>query len=452
MLSTLTSPSTVGAAALVAGLLGFAAYRHWRRRSVEAQAVAALQSNRNDALTKKRRKIDLMIKRGGYGYALDEIEKLKPDDWTQARLEAIALHFEQKGKMAEAQRAHAMMTREVSSMRALDKVLPSADTVMEPPSQMMFEQSAAKAGSDLPDALAITDIQPDPSDALLAKRGKLMQLGKFRLLKLMSKSRFSVVYLARHMENNQPAVVHALPVVAGAEKTRDENLAQLQRVTRALAAVEEPGIARVLAIQTTGEVPFFVTEAVDGVPLSNHIAPTALMDPKNAAVIIVRVARTLRAAHRANLLHGDIRPDNIIFDRATKSVKLINFGIVQITQPVETAAGIIHGTPSYMAPEQISARKADNRSDLFALGVTAYQLFTGRLPFAGGSFNELVYSIATHKPKPPTTFNKKLPPALDGFFETALSKDPKTRFQSASEFNRALKQCFGVATNKEDAE
>src|SRR5262249_24521639 len=157
--------------------------------------------------------------------------------------------------------------------------------------------------------------------------------------------------------------------------------------------------------------------------------------------IMQQVAKALSKVHSAGLLHRDIKPDNIFLCNTDEDgevyVKLLDFGIAKShsdaqrdgTLDGETKTGQVVGTPYYMSPEQVTAQKAlDLRSDLWSLGVVAFEALTATRPFDGPSFGALAVKIATGSPPKPTDVSPGLPPALDAWFAKACARDPQARF------------------------
>ena len=110
--------------------------------------------------------------------------------------------------------------------------------------------------------------------------------------------------------------------------------------------------------------------------------------------IVARVAEALAYAHKQNVVHRDIKPANIMYELASDTVKVTDFGIARITDSSKTKTGLVLGTPSFMSPEQLAGKKVDGRSDLYSLGVMLFQLLAGVLPFRGDSMAELMFSLS----------------------------------------------------------
>lgn len=181
--------------------------------------------------------------------------------------------------------------------------------------------------------------------------------------------------------------------------------------------------------------PFLVMEFISGRSLEQLLAHSAIPFA-NAAVWAGDIASALAYAHRAGILHGDVKPSNIRVDE-NGEVKLVDFGVARFAAQVSRSDRVL-GTPAYLSPEQIQGQRQDARSDLFSLGVVLYEMITRVRPFRGDSLGEVCAQILTADPTPPAKLNPELPKAFDRIVARCLAKNPDDRYQSASELARAL--------------
>ena len=158
--------------------------------------------------------------------------------------------------------------------------------------------------------------------------------------------------------------------------------------------------------------------------------------------IVARVADALNYAHTLNVVHRDIKPANIMYDAASDTVKVTDFGIARITDSSKTKTGVVLGTPSFMSPEQLSGMKIEGRSDVFSLGVSLYQLLCGKLPFQGDSMAQLMFRIANEQPINILSVRPDLSPALVEVINISLAKKVEARFQTGAEMADALRSCI----------
>ena len=141
------------------------------------------------------------------------------------------------------------------------------------------------------------------------------------------------------------------------------------------------------------------------------------------------------------MVHRDIKPGNILYDRGASTVKVTDFGIARLLNENRTHTGTVLGSPSYMSPEQAAGKKVDGRSDLYSLGVTLYQLLTGHLPFVGDSLANLIYQITTERPTAMRKFRSDLHADVTRTINKTLQKSPGQRFATGGELARALARC-----------
>jgi eukaryotic-like serine/threonine-protein kinase len=208
------------------------------------------------------------------------------------------------------------------------------------------------------------------------------------------------------------------------------------REAQTIGRISHNSIAQLYDVCTdTGGSPFLVMEFVSGKNLEQLLAHSSIPFA-SAAVWAADIASALDCAHRAGIIHGDVKPSNI---RVTENdqVKLIDFGVARFASQVSGSDRVL-GTPAYLSPEQIEGRKQDGRSDLFSLGVVLYEMITGVRPFAGDSLGDVCAQILTAKPIPPTKINPSLPVAFDRIIARCLAKNPDERYQSGNDLARAL--------------
>jgi len=211
---------------------------------------------------------------------------------------------------------------------------------------------------------------------------------------------------------------------------------QFLREAQTIGRLSHNSIAQLYDVSTDkGGAPFLVMEFISGRNLEQMLAQGPIPFA-SAAVWAADLASALAYAHRAGVIHGDVKPGNI---RITESdqVKLIDFGVARFASQVSGSDRVL-GTPAYLSPEQIEGGKQDGRSDLFSLGVVLYEMITGTRPFAGDSLGEVCAQILTAKPIPPSKLNPDVPAALDRILARCLAKNPDERYQSGNDLARAL--------------
>lgn len=271
------------------------------------------------------------------------------------------------------------------------------------------------------------------------------RIGPFRILEVLGEGGMGRVYLA---EQDEPARRVALKVLRTAA-LGGEALARFRRESELLAELEHPNIARLYASGTaetsTGAVPWLALELVRGKDLVRH-AEAAGLDLKARLALLATVCRAVHHAHSRGVIHRDLKPANVLVDEFGVP-KILDFGVARVADAGQTMtqAGEVLGTIPYMSPEQLegSAHRVDPRGDVYSLGVIAYQLLSGQLPFPGLDTDTIISALAKLRGGDPVALGK-VAPAARGDAETiimkALATDPARRYQSAVEFAADLER------------
>ncbi len=181
--------------------------------------------------------------------------------------------------------------------------------------------------------------------------------------------------------------------------------------------------------------PYLVMEYIAGETLQRHLESSTLT-VQRASAWAVELAGALATAHRAGIVHGDVKPGNVFINPENK-VRLGDFGIARLTTQLSLTSRVV-GTPAYMAPEQIESELQDHRSDQFSFGVVLYQMLTGVRPFDGKSVGAVCSQVLNHTPALPSHHNPGVPPELDRVVARCLAKNPQDRFASCEELAKSL--------------
>ncbi|CAG0959662.1 hypothetical protein ANRL2_00745, partial [Anaerolineae bacterium] len=220
---------------------------------------------------------------------------------------------------------------------------------------------------------------------------------------------------------------------------------RFQREARAIAQLDHPNIIPIYQYGEQDGVYFLAMKLIRGNDLAHELSHLRhageRMDVKITLHILEQIAAALDIAHAANIIHRDIKPSNILLDQMHHAI-LTDFGLV--FQPsIDTTSGTSFGTPRYIAPEQaMSSGGALPQSDLYSLGVIAYQMLVGQTPFAGDSPLELALAHISKPPPPPRSINPGMPEAAERELLKVLAKDPADRHATAGEFVSALKHAY----------
>jgi len=261
------------------------------------------------------------------------------------------------------------------------------------------------------------------------------RLGDYEILGILGAGGMGKVYKVRNtISDRVEAMKILLPDLAGQKDLADRFLREI----KVLASLNHPNIAALRTALTLDNQLVMIMEFVDGVTLSSRLHQGAI-PPALAVKYIDQVLDALSYAHKQNIIHRDIKPANMMLT-PDGSVKLMDFGIARsATDRSLTMTGTTLGSLNYMPPEQVKGDPADNRSDLYSLGVSLYEMVTGQLPFQADSNYAMMAAHLQEVPKPPIVLRPGIPQALNQIIVMALAKDPGQRFQSADAFRGALK-------------
>lgn len=221
---------------------------------------------------------------------------------------------------------------------------------------------------------------------------------------------------------------------------REESRARLQREALAVAKLRHDNILEIFDY-SGGDVDesYIVTEFIHGPTMRQWVDDELDPRPTVAAMIVHRLCLALCEAHRSGIVHRDIKPENVMVRKRDGVLKLMDFGIAQIIDDQKlTLTGQLIGSPAYMAPELISGRPLDQRTDLFSLGILLYQLATGTLPFSGRNPHEVLNRIADGDYPPPATICPLVDRDLETIIAVSLATSPDERYQSAETFAKEL--------------
>jgi len=228
------------------------------------------------------------------------------------------------------------------------------------------------------------------------------------------------------------------------EIARGEARAKFLREARVVGKLSHPAIVTLhdMGIEESTMTPYLVMELVEGQPLERIIAKGSVPF-STACAWAAHVANALAAAHHNAVIHGDVKPANILITTDNR-VKLTDFGMSRLTshQGVDSS---LFGTPAYWCPEQIHGRAQDARSDVFSLGVVLYEMLTGISPFAGDSLQAVCNNILSSSPQRPSHVNSSIPALLDDIVTACLCKDPQRRMPTAETM---AEQLFPFARRK----
>ncbi len=275
----------------------------------------------------------------------------------------------------------------------------------------------------------------DPQITLLNDAGltrpkthELPTVPGYVVLKLLGQGGMGQVYQARHLKLER---IVALKLAHAAN--HEPVLARFEEEVKAIASLRHPNIAQIYESGRVEGRPYYAMEYVAGGSLSDRLKPGPL-PPRQAAELLLLLARAMRHAHEQNILHRDLKPSNILLEEGTLEPKIADFGLAKrLNDDTKlTRTGEIFGSPSYMAPEQASGViKLSAAVDVYALGAVLYECTTGRPPFMGPDAMQTVMLVLSDDPVPPRQLQPKLPRDLETICLKCLEKLPRRRYRSA---------------------
>jgi serine/threonine-protein kinase len=309
-------------------------------------------------------------------------------------------------------------------------------------------RSAPTRFSDGPDPRS----EPVPADPLVPSGDPLTTLAgqtldrRYRVGKRLGEGGMSYVYRAEEMETGrQVAVKILLPRLS-----RDPaSVERLRREATIAMRLEHPNVCPILRLgETADRLIYLVMPFLEGEPLSEHETRRGPFSAAEGVPLLVQICRGLQHAHELQIIHRDLKPENVMLvpqaeDGQEYRAVVMDFGLAKERRAGAevaklTATGIVLGTPEFMSPEQIRGKPLDGRSDVYALGVLAFELFTGQLPFPGKSAQETMIARLRGAPAKLRDVKPELPAKLEAVLLKALAIDPAERYGSMEEMAHAL--------------
>ena len=263
---------------------------------------------------------------------------------------------------------------------------------------------------------------------------------RYRVERELGRGGMGAVYLATDVRLDRQVALKVLPPeFAGDSALRDRFL----RETRTAASFSHPNIVPVHAVEEDGSALAFVMGFVEGESLAARVERGGPLDVRATVRLLQDVAYALAYAHGRGVVHLDIKPDNIMIERATGRALVMDFGIARAITPKSDAPGLtrvgeVVGTPEYMSPEQASGDNVDGRSDIYSLGLVALFAITGRPPITGETTQQVIVRQLTEALPPAASLRPDLPPALCDAIDRCVAKEPSARFASAESLVEAL--------------
>jgi eukaryotic-like serine/threonine-protein kinase len=264
--------------------------------------------------------------------------------------------------------------------------------------------------------------------------------GRYSIERELGRGGMGIVLLARDVALDRLVAIKLLPApLAASAESRDRFL----REARTAAGLSHPNIVPIHAVEQQGDLVFFVMGFVDGETLRERVARSGPLPPRLATKVMQEVAWALGYAHQRGVIHRDIKPDNIMIERATDRALVTDFGIAVRGRAGEGGTGEVVGTARYMSPEQALGEPVDARSDLYSLGATLFFALTGRPPFEAANLPAVITQQVAHPAPRVQALRPEVPARLADVVDRCLRKDPAERVQTGDEVARIADEVRG---------
>jgi len=389
---------------------------------------AALLDARRDA-TAARRQLGLNLQnQGQLDAAMEQFQTCADDPDVDEPLYQLALEYERRRQFPKA----------LAVYQDLEAADPGFRDVAERRAHLETLTAHLPAGTALGNAGTSTVALDNPAV-------EKPVLGRYRIERLLGQGAMGAVYLAEDPDIGRTVALKALPLAEEFEGAAlEEARGRLKREAEAAGRLKHPNIVAVHDVGEEHDLAYIAMDYAEGRSLAAWTEGENLLPVDEVLYVCAEVAEALHYAHARKVVHRDIKPGNVIYDPASGAVKVTDFGVASLVDDRKTRTGTVLGSPSYMSPEQITGNRIDGRSDLFSLGVTLYQLLTGRLPFRGDSVANLAYRITQEKHPNLGRVRRGLPACASRIVNKALQKDPDDRYASGIDMAEALRRCGGA--------
>ncbi len=273
-------------------------------------------------------------------------------------------------------------------------------------------------------------------------------IGRYELVSELGRGAMGVVYKATDPVLGRQVAIKTINMAL--ERDGIENYeARFYQEARAAGGLNHPNIVTIYDVGKNGDIAYMAMEFVEGVELRSLLSGGRPLPVAQAISIATQVAEGLAYAHERGIVHRDIKPPNIMVTPGG-SVKIADFGIARMRASESlTQTGMMLGSPKYMSPEHVLGKRADQRGDIFSLGIILYEMLAGAAPFGGENVTALMYQIVNLAPPAPSVRNPEVPELLDYVLAKMLAKSLEERYQSAAELASDLRQCERQLTSPE---
>ena len=267
-------------------------------------------------------------------------------------------------------------------------------------------------------------------------------LGRYQIEKEIGRGAMGMVYLGKDPKIGRTVAIKTMALAQEFDPEELEDIKQrFLREAETAGRLNHQNIVTIFDVGEEQELAYIAMDYLKGHDLSRHKQEGTLLPIEVVLHIGIEVATALDFAHKHDVVHRDIKPANIIYDNASGSVKVTDFGVACLTSSSRTRTGTMLGSPSYMSPEQVDGKKVDGGSDLFSLGTTLYQLSTGQLPFVSDTLAGLTHKICNEKQVDAAKINSDVPACLSRIINKAMRKQREDRYKNGMQMAKALRLC-----------
>lgn len=271
---------------------------------------------------------------------------------------------------------------------------------------------------------------------MMLRPGTFLQ-DRYEILEQIGSGGMSVVYKAKCHKLNRMVAVKVLKE----EFCNDSNfVSKFKMEAQAAAGLSHPNIVSVYDVIDEGKIHYIVMELIEGITLKSYIAKKGKLEVKESIGISIQVAQGIAAAHEQHIIHRDIKPQNMIISRDGK-VKVADFGIARAVS-AQTLTSAAMGSVHYISPEQAKGGFSDERSDIYSLGITMYEMVTGRVPFEGENTVSIALAHLEDAMVPPSVYNPEIPVSLERIILKCAEKKPERRYPSANDVIADLRKAL----------
>jgi serine/threonine protein kinase/predicted Zn-dependent protease len=292
----------------------------------------------------------------------------------------------------------------------------------------------ADCGAQLPslEDIEVTETIETPKEELT--RGTIFA-GRYEIIEELGKGGMGRVYRVEDKKLEQEVALKLIkPEIAKDKKT----IERFRNELKTARMISHKNVCRMFDMGESKDSRFITMEFIRGEDLKSLIQKMGQLSAGQAIAIAKQVCDGLNEAHKMDVIHRDLKPQNIMIDRHGDA-RIMDFGIARSLEAKGiTGAGVMIGTPEYMSPEQVEGKETDQRSDIYSLGVILYEMVTGRVPFEGDTALSIAVMHKTETPKAPIELNSQMPEALNSLIMRCLEKDKQNRYQSAGELRSEL--------------